>query len=501
MTTMASAWELAARSFEQRERWLYGPALWVRDCVDFGSGSLAPYQDEVMSALVTTRRVAVRAPHGTGKTSTVALVVLWFALTRDQVGYDWKVLTTASAWRQLTLYLWPEIHKWSRRLRWDVLGRSEFDARRELLDLHLKLRSGAASAVASDDPAKLEGAHADSLLYIFDEAKTIPAPTWDAVEGAFSGGRSTGLPEAFALAMSTPGAPTGRFYDIHKRARGLDDWHTRHITLTEAIAAGRISPAWAEQRAVQWGPESAMYANRVLGEFHAGEEDAVIPLSWVEAAVDRWLAWDDAGRPPLPGRRLLGVDVARGGGDSTVIAHRMGPCITHLDVHHAEDTMRSTARVQVALEPDVTAVVDSIGVGAGVVDRLRELKEKVVAYTGSAKTTAKTRGRDHGFVNVRTAAWWRLRELLDPSFDPEVMLPPDDLLLADLTAPTWSEQTGIPPRIKLETKEDLVARLGRSPDRGDAVVMAFWAASGEGGAGPGAQVLADTNLLTWGRPR
>lgn len=161
--------------------------------------------------------------------------------------------------------------------------------------------------------------------------------------------------------------------------------------------------------------------------------------------------------------------------------------------------MRTTARVQAALsEPGVSAVVDSIGVGAGVVDRLRELHQPVIPYTGSAKTSARTRGREHGFVNVRAAAWWRLRELLDPSFEPAVMLPPDDLLLADLTAPTWSEQSGIPPRIKLETKEDLVARMGRSPDRGDAVVQAFWAGSGEGGIGAGAQTLADTDLLGWG---
>lgn len=497
MKTWAGGLAERIEAYEQRERWLYDPARWVSDCIDFGPGSLAPYQREVMDRLVQQRRVAVRAPHGTGKTSTVALVVLWFALTREHARIDWKVLTTASAWRQLTLFLWPEIHKWARRIRWNLLGRSELDSRRELLDLHLKLRVGTAAAVASDDPNKLEGAHADSLLYIFDEAKTIPATTWDAVEGAFAGGRTQGLPEAFALAMSTPGAPTGRFYDIHKRGRGLEDWHTRHITLAEAVAAGRIDQGWADQRAVQWGPESAMYANRVLGEFHAGEEDAVIPLSWVEAAVERWQVWDDAGRPHLPGRRLIGVDVARGGGDSTVLAHRMGPCITHLEPHHAEDTMRTTARVQAALEPGVTAVVDSIGVGAGVVDRLRELHQPVVAYTGSAKTSARTRGREHGFVNVRAAAWWRLRELLDPSFDPEVMLPPDDLLLADLTAPTWSEQSGIPPRIKLETKEDLVARMGRSPDRGDAVVQAFWTGSGEGGIGVGAQTLADTDLLGW----
>jgi hypothetical protein len=493
-----TAWEVAARSFERR-RWLYDPARWADDCIDFGpDGGLAGYQRQTMADLVEKRRVAVRAPHGTGKTTTVAIVVLWFATTRNAAGIEWKVMTTASAWRQLTLYLWPEIHKWVRRIRWDVLGRSPFD-RRELLDLHLKLDQGLAAAAASDNSASIEGAHADSLLYVFDEAKTIPANTFDAAEGAFSGGRKTGLPEAFALAMSTPGAPQGRFYDIHRRGRGLEDWVPRHITLEQAIDAGRITREWADQRAELWGPESAIFANRVLGEFHAGAEDACIPLSWAEAAVERWRAWDDAGRPPLDEPHVLGVDVARGGGDQTVLAHRQGPCIVELEVHHAEDTMRTTARVQVGLAKGYgKAIVDSIGVGAGVVDRLRELKEPVTPYTGSAKTTAKTRSREHGFTNTRSAAWWRVRELLDPAFDPQVMLPPDEQLLADLTAPTWGELTGIPPKIKLEAKEELVARLGRSPDKGDAVVMAFWSQTALGSMA-GAQILSDTDLLGWRR--
>jgi hypothetical protein len=66
---------------------------------------------------------------------------------------------------------------------------------------------------------------------------------------------------------------------VHKRAPGLEDWHVRHVTLEEAVAAGRISPDWAEQRARQWGRDSALYANRVLGEFHASDEDSVIPLA------------------------------------------------------------------------------------------------------------------------------------------------------------------------------------------------------------------------------
>jgi hypothetical protein len=468
------------RAAQLTSRYLYDPVAWAHDIIAWPPGQgLTPYQTEILAELPVRRRVAVRGPHGLGKSGLAAIVVLWFATTRDAAGIDWKVPTTASAWRHLAVYLWPEIHKWARRIRWDALGRAEFHNRTEFLDLHLKLGFGAASAVASNRAELIEGAHADSLLYLLDEAKIIPNATWDAIEGAFAGGRASGLPEAFALAVSTPGPPTGRFYEICKRGRGLEDWWTRHVTLTEAIKAGRISADWAHQRAMQWGAESAIYANRVLGEFHASDEDTVIPLAWAEAAVERWHAWDDAGRPTLDGRRVLGVDVARGGTDSTVIAHRTGVCVSHLDAYHSEDTMRTTAHVQAALAgtaPDeITPVVDSIGVGGGVVDRLRELNIRVMPYTGSAKTTALDRTREHGFVNVRAAAWWHLRELLDPAFGADLMLPPDETLLADLNTPTWDTVTGVPPKIRIEPKEQLVARMGRSPDRGDAVVMAFWA--------------------------
>lgn len=461
-------------------RYLYDPAGWARDVIDWHDDEgLTAYQDEVLSAIPVRKRVAVRGPHGLGKTMSAAITVLWFATTREAAGYDWKVITTASAWRALATFLWPEIHKWSRRIKWDVLGREPFSELHELLQLNLKLYHGAATAVASSKAELIEGAHADSLLYLIDEAKIVPDGTWDAIEGAFSGGRHEGLPEAFAVAISTPGPPAGRFYDIHRRAPGLEDWWTRHVTLAEAVAAGRISPDWAEQRARQWGRDSAMYANRVLGEFHASDEDAVIPLAWVEAAIERWHEWNDAGRPALTGKRFTGVDVARTGADSTVFAHRHGPAITSLETFDRQDTMQTTARVQAATgedeEDQAVPVVDSIGVGGGVVDRLRELRAPVLAYTGAAKTLARTRDAEYGFVNVRSWAYWHMRELLDPAFGAEVLLPPDDLLISDLTAPTWDVTTGVPPKIRIEKKEDLVARLGRSPDRGDAVVMAFLA--------------------------
>lgn len=461
--------EAAAAAWERTHRWRDDPAGWAQTHVDLG-GPLAPYQEAALTSLARNRRVALRSPHGAGKTCIASLATHWFASTREQAGRSWKVITTASAWRQLTLYLWPEIHHWSSKIRWELLGRGPYHPRRELTGLQLRGQHGLAAAVASDDPAMIEGAHADEVLFIFDEGKSIPAGIWDAAEGALSSGN------AYALALSTPGPPSGRFYDIHARKPGLGDWTTMHITLEQAIAAGRIKPGWAQARALQWGETSSIYANRVLGEFHAGDEDAVIPLAWAEAAVERWHAWNDAGQPDVPGLRLVSVDVARSGADKTVLAHRMAYVITGLDYSVRQDTMVTTAQVQAALARGAgKAVVDTAGVGAGVTDRLRELNLPVVAYVGAAKTTTRDRSGTWGFTNVRSAAYWRVRELLDPAFSPELALPPDEQLLADLCAPTWSEHTGIPPKIQVEPKEDLVARLGRSPDAGDAVVMVCWA--------------------------
>lgn len=462
----------------------YDPVAFVHDCFAWRDGEGPTfYQDEILAAIPEYGRISVRGPHGLGKTALASWAVLWFALTRD--GEDWKAPTTASAWRQLTHFLWPEIRKWARRLRWDKLGRSAFDGRSELLALNLKLRTGEAFAVASSEPALIEGAHADCLLYLFDEAKTIPAGTFDAVEGAFSNAGADTSSEAFALAVSTPGEPQGRFYEIQSRKPGFEDWKVFHVTLDDTIRAGRVSRDWAEQRRRQWGEQSAVYQNRVLGEFAASDGDGVIPLAWIEAANERWREWDEAGRP---GRFVcVGVDVARSGEDKTVLALRFDytsegnePPLPHpvraigeLRRYAKQDTMETVGHiVGVLSKHGGKAVVDVIGIGAGVVDRLREQRLSVAAFNASESTGKRDRSGELGFSNVRSAAWWTLRELLDPANGERVALPPDDLLTGDLTAPHWRVLSG--GKVQVESKDDIRKRLGRSTDDGDAVVQALW---------------------------
>jgi hypothetical protein len=338
-----------------------------------------------------------------------------------------------------------------------------------MLSRTLRLRFGSAFAVASAIPQFIEGVHGDSVLYIYDEAKSIPVATWDAAEGAFTGAEGT---EAMALACSTPGEPIGRFYDIQSRRAGTEDWHTVHISLDRALAARRVDPAWVEQRRLLWGPSSAIFANRVLGEFHSSDEDSIVPLSWVEQAVTRWEDHRDGVLAPLD---RVGVDVARSGMDSTVVALIYGHRVNELRRTFHESTAATAGRVRGVLDTnlDAQAVVDTDGLGAGVTDMLRDDGYTVRAFHGAAASNRRDRSGELGFLNARAAAWWHMREALDPEQGATLELPPDDLLIGDLTAPKL-KRVNRKSQIEIESKDDIRKRLGRSTDAGDAVVMGLY---------------------------
>lgn len=460
------------------------PVGFVRDCVNFKPRTdgqppgLAPYQAEIIGSLPQLKRIAVRGPRGLGKSQLASMVILWFAITRDAAGKDWKIITTAGSWQQLRDYLWREVAKWAHSLNWEKIGRPPFNQRGELMKTGLSLYHGLALASSPDTPAKIEGVHADCVLAVLDEAKIIGPDTFNSIEGAFSGsGEGSGL-EAFVLAISTPGEPSGRFYDIHRRAKGLEDWHPRHVTLAEALAAGRMVQSWADQRKELWGEHSALYQNHVLGEFCADDEDAVIPLRWVEEAFTRWREWDKDGRPDPEGIATVGVDVARSGHDKSAAAIRHGDVITAIRTWAKADTMETTGRVKgiLSADPALTAIVDVIGIGAGVYDRLREQGEKAEPFTAGRKTLRKDATGQFGFRDVRSAAWWNLREMLDPSRGATLALPPDDELAGDLTVLHYKH--GSDGRLQVETKDEVRKRIGRSTDRGDAVIQACWMSGG-----------------------
>jgi len=426
------------------------PVAFVQDFFTFPEGEeIAPYQSEALEKLVEERRVSLRGPHGLGKTAMAAWAILWFACTRPE---DTKIPVTASAWRQLDKFLWPEIHKWYRYGKWE-----EWQALGGIKPFMfmLKLKVGVACeafALASDNEALIEGAHGTNLLYVFDESKAVPDKTWDAAEGAFATG------DAYWLAISTPGDMSGRFYDIHRRAPGLEDWWVRHVTLEEAIKAGRISREWAEARERQWGEDSPVYQARVLGEFPTQAEDALISLKWLEAARLQEL-------DPGENDQIVGLDVADTGADDSAMFTRQGPVVLSGEWWHGHELMATTGR---AKKTGLHINVDSIGVGAGVCSRLRELEHPNSAINVGAGARDKEQ-----FLNKRAELYWGLRERFrDGDIDlSQLSQQVYDRLSGELTAIKYRYTSA--GKIKIEPKADMKKRLGHSPDLADSLMLCF----------------------------
>jgi len=471
-----------------QERYRLDFPAFLRDCVKWPNPPAgfprgpAPYQVELGDSLYSQAprgRFAARASRGAGKSAGVALLIHHFALTRDTADGDWKIPTTASVWAQLTHFLWPEVHKWARLLRWDVIGRPPY-TRDELLLTALKLRYGESFAIASDRPGSMEGCHAQHLMWVFDESWAIPTPFWDAAEGSLSdeGG------EKYAVAISKPGPAVGRFHDICARQPGLENWRSRHVQAEEAIAAGRLSREWAERMARLWGVGSALYQTQVAAEFAESGTAGIIPLEWLTRAQARWHDWDAAGRPGDV--HAHGLDIAEGGpaGDASVLAtvHRWGggfvvaPLRTWPAGSDHAGMMEVAGQVGAMVRPArgrrAAVFYDSIGVGAGLGARLKEQGHNVLPFNASAGTKSVDSGTgEFGFANWRAFMWWNARELLDPASEVTLALPPDEELAGDLLGPGFKYTSAS--RIQVEAKVDVRARLGRSPDKADAVLMAL----------------------------
>jgi hypothetical protein len=209
----------------------------------------------------------------------------------------------------------------------------------------------------------------------------------------------------------------------------------------------------------------------LYGDFTAGIEDdpwQVIPTAWVEAAQARWKRPDK-----LPPMDSLGVDVARGGRDSTIIARRHGMWFDEPLVYPGDatpDGPKVAGLVMAAMRDQAPIHIDVIGVGSSPYDFLSQAGLQVVGVNVAEASGGTDKSGRLRFKNLRSELWWRMREALDPTNNTGIALPPDPRLLADLCAPTW-ELAGS--TIAVASRERIVEKLGRSPDFGSAYVLAL----------------------------
>ncbi len=405
------------------------------------------YQERILRACVHNPRVAVRSGHGIGKTTVLAWVILWFLLTRPFS----RILMLAPAFeRQVGYYLLPEVRKWARR----APERLPVDVRALSVVVSGYESEWFALGVQASEAALVEGGHAESLAVIADEAKGLNADVVAALHGTQTdiGG------DRLYLMASTPGGPSGPFYDAFRS----EVWKTFHVSSEDSAL---VSRTWIEERRKEWGEASPLYLARVRGEFPEEAEGTLLPLSILEAAVGRDV---EEG-----GRVVLGVDPARFGPDRSAIAVWKGKRLTKVLTRNGMDTMATSAWVKsiANLESATQVLVDEIGLGAGVLDRLRQLDCPGLQGVNAAQRAK----RPNVFANLRAEQAWRFREALEKE---EIALPEDEVLLAELSALRFSyDSKG---RIRLEGKEQIKRRVGRSPDLADAALLGYAPSSPRG---------------------
>jgi hypothetical protein len=246
--------------------------------------------------------------------------------------------------------------------------------------------------------------------------------------------------------------------------------------------------------AVLQGMPEPLRSQMLYGDFTLTQTDnpwQVIPTEWVRAAMKRWTPdrpvienlqripatpttrhRDIVVGKPLP-LSAVGADIARGGKDNSVFARRYGTWYDKLDIYTGKETYdapRVVALLLPMLKEGGVCNIDGIGIGAAVVDLMRNyIDHRANSIIFSQGSVERDKTNSFGFLNMRAQAYWQFREQLDPQAEEQIALPPDEELLSDLCAPTYSMQVS---GVKIESKEDIRKRIGRSPDKGDAVVLA-----------------------------
>jgi hypothetical protein len=409
-------------------------------------------QEEILAAVRDHSRVAVRSCNGSGKTYIAAYAVLWWLMCFD----DALVITTAPTAHQVRDVLWREIRR-AYRGNESLIDGKLFRTTLELADKHY------ANGLSTNTPERFQGFHEGHIMFVVDEASGVRESIFEAIEGSMTS------EHARMLLLGNPTSLSGTFYEAFHRRRKL--WKTIHISAfdTPNLVAGEVllpylvTPQWVADAEANWGTESGQYQVRVLGEFPSEAEDSLISLKWIEAAMERWET-GAAGEPAVPVE--IGVDVARFGSDSTVICVRAGDRVIELTATRREDITETAGRVVDAARrhnPQVVRV-DEIGIGAGVVDVLRERGTRGVVGVNVAR-----RAKDsERFANLRAELYDGLKQRFREG---RIAIPDDQDLVSELAALKYSFTSS--GQTKLQDKDELRSAVGRSTDRADALMLAF----------------------------
>lgn len=409
-----------------------GPDTWQVDVLN-----LLGKSGDIEGAL----RVAVASGHGIGKTALVAWVILWFISTRRNP----QIVVTASTGAQLANKTWRELAKWQKL---SLNGHwFEWTATKFYLRESPQTWFAAAIPWSEHNSEAFAGTHEENVLVVFDEASGIADIIWEVTEGAMT------TPGAVWVCFGNPTKNTGRFRECFGKFKHR--WQTMRVdSRTAKMADNTQLSQWIED----YGIGSDFVKVRILGEFPSASTNQLIASDLVDAGF----RYEAAGFEVAP--TILAVDVARFGDDQTVLCIRQGRKVLPLAKFRGLDTMATADKVVQFINlynPQLT-VIDSVGIGAGVVDRVRQLGYVAMECNGGERASD-----DKQYANLRAEMWCKLREALKDGID----LPVDQELRDDLIGVEYAYlPTG---KLQLEKKEDMKRRGLSSPDCADALAMTY----------------------------
>jgi hypothetical protein len=416
-------------------------------------------------------RLAVASGRGIGKSALVAWLILWMLSTR----LGSTTIVTANTEQQLRSRTWAELGKWltlSINNHWFTKTATTIKPEawfEEALKRDLKIDTGYYYAQAQlwseENPDAFAGIHSNyGVCLIMDEASGIPAPIYSVSEGFFT----EPTENRYWFTFSNPRRNTGPFYDSFHSKRKF--WELEQI---DSRTVEGTDQNLFQSMLEQYGEDSTVARVEVLGEFPHADDDAVIPMELARAALGRDVALTSS--DPI----VWGLDVARFGGDNSALCIRQGNTVFEIKTFKSMDLMQLCGAVK-NLYDDATAIskpqeilVDVIGLGSGVVDRLSEQNLPVRGVN-----VAESPATSKNYLNLRAELWFAIKDWLAQR---DCRLPYDDELVAELVAPSYKyTSTG---KIKIESKEEMKKRGIKSPDKADALALTMASSAASFGGG------------------
>lgn len=448
-------------------------------------------QADLARAVVAHQRVACRSGHKVGKTTVVAVLAWWFAATRAQA----RAVCTAPTDRQVRKAIWREVKRLRRcaKRHGYVLPEVPKDPR---TGVQFDETESEIFGFSTNDPDNFSGISAPHVIYLCDEASGIAAPIFEAIHGNRAAG-------AKFLMTGNPTQPSGELFDAFNSQRHLyhpealihiSSADSPNVTTGEVIVPGLATRAWVEEmREAYGGPGNPIYDVRVDGNFPSQAADTIIGVGVVEAALGRFPDTE-------PGRILdVGVDVARFGDDLTVVQAVRGLRAYEPRAVHGYDTgevaglVIQTIRQLRSPGERVRVKIDTIGYGAGVFDQIRRHYDRLGGVDVVSVNSAEAATDPSEYFNLRSELHFVVRDWLVAGG----ALAPCPRLESDLVAPRYRLHTN--GTLRVEAKDDIKKRIGRSTDYLDALALAVF----NGGSvrlGETAalnQVLQDDNHSRW----